>query len=117
MPFLAVLLKLLPSILNSIVMVEQMFPNATGAGKKSVVMAAVQKAANVADDVRQVADQLVPAVSGLIDSTVTALNENDLWPKGQEELKSIQAGAASALSVVRAVDDELKAAFPVAVGD
>lgn len=78
MNWLDLILHYFPVVLQGVIAVEQSIGSKPGATKKQVVLGAVVAAAKTAQTVDE---KHVQAISAVIDSTVTALNEAGVFGK------------------------------------
>jgi len=76
MKILAAILSYLPGVLAGVVAVEGAIKGAPGATKKAVVMSAIGAAAKAGENIPETH---VQAISGMIDTIVTTLNQSGVF--------------------------------------
>jgi hypothetical protein len=97
-------MEALPTVIGAVTTVEAAFGDkASGAQKKDVVMSGVQGALNSVGEGAQAFQTVVPVISSAVDGVVKALNDHNLWPRGQKELAKVQSAVGVASTIVSTI--------------
>lgn len=118
---LALLANIVPSVVSLMVQIETLIGGSgKGSDKKAVVLNTVHQAAVAAGHTAQAVSTLLPAVSGLVDTVATVLNQNNLWGEATEKLPEIQAAilmTAKTAKTIETLAAQVEQFTPMSAGD